>query len=52
MRILIIFLIAIGVGQYEYSLEDVNTNSELYGTSVWYPSLSDYITLHYFATQG
>ena len=52
MRILIIFLIAIGFGQYEYSLEDVNTNSELYGTSIWYPSLSDYITLHYFATQG
>ena len=38
--------------QYEYSLEDVNPNSSTFGTNVWYPEFSDYITLHYFGTQG
>ena len=38
--------------QYEYNLEDVNHNSATFGTNVWYPDFSDYITLHYFGTQG
>ena len=37
---------------YEYSLEDYNTTSPTYGNNVWEPEYLDYITMHYFATQG
>ena len=37
---------------FEYSLEDVNPNSPSFGGNVWFPDYSDYITLHYFGTQG
>jgi len=37
---------------YEYSLEDYNTTSPTYGSYVWMSEYSDYITMHYFATQG
>ena len=37
---------------YEYSLEDFNTTSPTYGNSVWEPEYLDYITMHYFSTQG
>ena len=37
---------------YEYSLEDYNTTSPTYGSYVWMPEYSNYITMHYFATQG
>ena len=37
---------------YEYSLEDHNTTSPTYGSNVWEPEYLDYITMHYFATQG
>ena len=50
--LLIITIITFGFTQYEYSLEDVNPNSSTFGTNVWYPEFSDYITLHYFGTQG
>ena len=36
----------------EYSLEDYNSTSPTYGMNVWYPEYLDYITLHYFSTQG
>ena len=37
---------------YEYSLEDYNTTSATYGNNVWEPEYLDYITMHYFSTQG
>ena len=37
---------------YEYSLEDYNTTSPTYGYNVWEPEYLDYITMHYFSTQG
>ena len=38
--------------EFEYSLEDYNSTSPTYGMDVWYPEYVDYITLHYFSTQG
>ena len=38
--------------QYEYSLQDFNPSSESYGMNVWDPEYSDYITLHFFSSQG
>ena len=37
---------------YQYSLEDYNSTSPSYGNNVWEPEYLDYITMHYFATQG
>jgi len=48
----VIILASLAFSQYEYSLEDVNSNSATFGINVWYPDYSDYITLHYFGTQG
>ena len=36
----------------QYSMEDYNSTSPTYGMDVWYPEYVDYITLHYFSTQG
>ena len=36
----------------EYSMQDYNSTSPTYGMDVWYPEYTDYITLHYFSTQG
>ena len=36
----------------EYSLEDYNTTSPTHGLNVWHPEYTDYITLHYFSSQG
>tara|TARA_B100000700_G_C14597146_1_gene647324 strand:+ start:356 stop:532 length:177 start_codon:yes stop_codon:yes gene_type:complete len=38
--------------ELEYSLEDLNSTSPTYGTNVWNPSYSGYITMHYFSSQG
>ena len=48
----VIIVTSLAFSQYEYSKEDVNPNSDTFGTNVWYPDYSDYITLHYFGTQG
>jgi len=48
----VVIVTSLAFSQYEYSLEDVNPNSATFGTNVWYPDFSDYITLHYFGTQG
>ena len=37
---------------YQYSLEDYNATSPTYGYNVWEPEYLDYITMHYFSTQG
>ena len=55
MNILIpisLFLSLIFSQDLEYSMEDYNSTSPTYGMDVWYPEYSDYITLHYFSTQG
>jgi hypothetical protein len=38
--------------EYSYSLEDHNSTSPTYGLDVWDPEYLDYITLHYFSSQG
>ena len=48
----VVILTSLVFSQYEYSLEDVNPNSARFGENVWYPDFSNYITLHYFGTQG
>ena len=52
-RIYFLFIIGfIFCDDFEYSLEDYNTTSPTYGLNVWQPEYSDYITLHYFSSQG
>ena len=38
--------------EYVYSLEDYNSTSPTFGLAVWEPEYLDYITLHYFSSQG
>ncbi len=38
--------------EYDYSLQDYNSTSPTYGMDVWNPEYSDYITMHYFSSQG
>tara|TARA_B000000609_G_C24012820_1_gene261101 strand:- start:135 stop:308 length:174 start_codon:yes stop_codon:yes gene_type:complete len=49
--IIVLFSIVIA-DEFEYSLEDYNTTSPTFGLNVWNPEYSNYITLHYFSTQG
>ena len=53
-KLLISFILIVNIAfaQYEYSKEDLNTTSSSYGEMVWSPTYNDYITLHYFTTQG
>ena len=53
-RFLIIFLfpVVIFCNEFEYSEQDYNTTSPTYTDDVWFPEYADYITLHYFSTQG
>ena len=44
----LLFLVTICFGQYEYSLEDVNPNSDNFGANVGPSYFSNKITLHYF----
>ena len=37
---------------YNYSLQDYNSTSPTYGLDVWNPEYSDYITMHFFSSQG
>ena len=53
MVLLSILSFSIGLAdEFEYSLEDYNTTSPTFGLDVWNPEYSDYITLHYFSSQG
>ena len=47
-----IFLSSILLFNFEYSLEDFNPTSPSYGNLVWETEYSNYITMHYFSTQG
>ena len=53
-KFLIIFLVPAFIfsQEFEYSLEDYNSTSPTYGLDVWFPEYSDFITLHYFSSQG
>jgi hypothetical protein len=52
-KILLLFISLVVVfADYEYSLQDYNSTSETFGMNVWDPEYSDYITLHYFSSQG
>ena len=52
-KILLILLFTSSIFcNYQYSLEDHNTTSPTYGSNVWEPEYLDYITMHYFSTQG
>ena len=50
--IILFFVTFIFSDEFEYSLEDYNSTSPTYGLNVWNPEYSDYITLHYFSSQG
>jgi len=55
MKIKLIYLIILSnflFSQYEYSKEDMNSTSTSFGDMVWQPTYVNYITLHYFTTQG
>ena len=53
-KILIILLLPVFIftEEFEYSLQDYNTTSPTYGLDVWNPEYSNFITLHYFSSQG
>ena len=38
--------------EFQYSMEDYNSSSPTYGSNVWFPEYENYITLHYFTSQG
>ena len=55
MKIKLIYLFILSnilFSQYEYSKEDMNSTSTSFGDMVWHPTYVNYITLHYFTTQG
>ena len=54
MKKLLLILIVFGFtfADYAYTLEDNNTTSPTYGLDVWYPEYADFITCHYFSSQG
>ena len=49
---LLILTLGFVFAEYEYSLQDYNPTSESYGLDVWDPIYSDYMTLHFFSSQG
>ena len=53
-KLLLIFLVPVFIfsDDYAYSLEDYNSTSPTYGYDVWYPEYSEFITMHYFSSQG
>ena len=53
-NLLLIFLVPVFIfsDDYAYSLEDYNSTSPTYGYDVWYPEYSEFITMHYFSSQG
>jgi len=53
MKKLLLMLFVIPLfGSYEYAEQDYNSTSPTYGSDVWLPEYEDYITLHYFSSQG
>ena len=50
--LLILLLPTLMYANYNYSLQDYNSTSPTYGLDVWNPEYSDYITMHFFSSQG
>ena len=46
--ILFISIVTVSFGQYNYSLEDLNSSSSYYGEEVGTSYFPDQVTLHYF----
>ena len=46
--ILAALFLALVFGEYDYSLEDINSSSEYYGQHVGTSYFPDQVTLHYF----
>ena len=46
--ILSALVLSLVFGQYDYSLEDLNTSSEYYEQNVGTSNFPDQVTLHYF----
>ena len=53
-KLLIILLLPVFIfsDEYDYSLQDYNSTSQTYGMDVWNPEYFNFITLHYFSSQG
>ena len=51
-NIIVFTFLTVVMADYQYSLEDHNSTSPTYGLDVWNPEYTDYITLHYFSSQG
>ena len=43
-----VLCVSLLLGQYDYSLEDINPSSEYYGEDVGTSYFPDQVTLHYF----
>ena len=46
--ILSVFCLSFALGQYDYTLEDINPSSEYYQQNVGTSYFPDQVTLHYF----
>tara|TARA_B100001250_G_scaffold79672_1_gene65444 strand:+ start:1939 stop:2106 length:168 start_codon:yes stop_codon:yes gene_type:complete len=44
----LIFLTVVAIGQYDYSLEDINPSSENYGLNVGTSFFEGSVTVHFF----
>ena len=47
-KIIVLFITSFIIGQYDYSLEDINPASGYYGNNVGTSFFAGNITLHYF----
>ena len=47
-KLLLIFIVSVVLGQYDYSLEDINPTSENYGVNVGTSFFENKITIHFF----
>jgi hypothetical protein len=47
-KLAILLMVSALLGQYDYSLEDINPSSEYYGTNVGTSFFEGKVTLHYF----
>ena len=50
--LLILLYPVLMLANYQYTLQDYNSTSPSYNLDVWNPEYLDYITMHYFSSQG
>jgi len=51
-KIIPFVIFGLSFADYGYSLQDYNTTSQSFGRNIWQPEYLEYITLHYFSSQG